>query len=386
MHVLLVCHHALPHVGGLEVAVDREICGLVSQGHRVTLVTSDLLGNAQTPNYPAAVTVCRVPAWHFLERRFHLPYPIFSPRLLSVLNRAARECDLIHVHGFMFMNSALAVLIGKLHSKPVILTDHGGIQQFASPVTTLLARLGAETVGRMSACLADRLVTYNQRIYELLEHLARTKRKSLFLPNPMDRTLFRRPRADERQAARRELGWTTDKPRVLFAGRLIQEKGVPILVEAADPRFELVFCGPGDTALLGPLPRAGIEYLPPRPQAELVKVYHAADVLVLPCGVREGFPLVVQEALACGLNVVLAYEPGFAPYKGTPGLYFCERTPTGVREAIFQALERPYSTLDAQAAAAGLDRICPSLEVWAQRLLAGIPITPPRNGTARATS
>jgi glycosyltransferase involved in cell wall biosynthesis len=374
MHVLLVCHHALPHVGGLEVAVDREVCGLVAAGHSVTLVTSNLLGNAQNPQYPPQVHVIRVRAWHFLERRFQLPYPIFSPKLLAVLFREAHRADLVHAHGFMFMNSALAVLVGKLCGKPVILTDHGGIQQFASPVTTFLARLGAESVGRLSACLADRLVTYNQRIYRLLEHLSRTKHKSLFLPNPMDRELFRQPTAAERQAARTALGWTPPKPRVLFAGRLIKEKGVPILIAAADPRFELVFCGPGDTSLLGPLPRDGVEYLPPRPQKELVKVYHAADVLVLPCGVREGFPLVVQEALACGLNVVLAYEDGFAPYRGTPGLYFSDRTPEGVKQAIFQALAKPYNTLNPEEAEAGLDRICPPLEVWAKRLLAGMPL------------
>ena len=109
-------------------------------------------------------------------------------------------------------------------------------------------------------------------------------------------------------------------------------------MSAAGPEFDLVFCGPGDPAILGTLPRSGVEYLPPRPQDQLRRVYHAADALVLPAEVREGFPLVVQEAVACGLPVVLGHDPGFAPYRDLPGFVMCDRTPDAVRSAIRRAL------------------------------------------------
>ena len=35
MHALIVSHHFLPHVGGLEVLVDYEIRALVAAGHLV---------------------------------------------------------------------------------------------------------------------------------------------------------------------------------------------------------------------------------------------------------------------------------------------------------------------------------------------------------------
>jgi glycosyltransferase involved in cell wall biosynthesis len=131
MRVLVVSHYALPHVGGVENLVDLEIRGLAAAGHDVTLVTSDGTGAGHTPVYPPNVTTIRVPASHLLERR-GIPYPLFGPSLLRVLWREVRGADAVHAHGFMFQNSALAVLVSRACGVPCVLTDHGGIQKFGS--------------------------------------------------------------------------------------------------------------------------------------------------------------------------------------------------------------------------------------------------------------
>jgi glycosyltransferase involved in cell wall biosynthesis len=354
----------LPHIGGVELLVDKEIRALAARGRAVVLVTSDEGGVNVTAELPRGVRVVRVPAWNGLERYCHLAFPIFSPRLLLRLWEEIGRCEVVHVHGLVFMSSVVALLLARLRGRPCILTDHGGIQRYGSALVTILARIGMETVGRLSARLATRLVSFNSRITSLLRRLAPGPDKTLFLPNPVDRSVFGPPSAKERRAARQRLGWTDGRRKVLFVGRLVPDKGIPLLLQATDPSYDLIFCGPGDPAILGaPLPPR-VQYLPPRPQPELVSVYHAADLLVL-ASRREGFPLVVQEALVCGLPVVLSNDHGYAPYAGLPGLHFCEQTPASIRQTVLQGLAEGPAPSSPE-----LEDLCPSPDAWLDQLFA----------------
>jgi glycosyltransferase involved in cell wall biosynthesis len=108
---------------------------------------------------------------------------------------------------------------------------------------------------------------------------------------------------------------------------------------------------------------------PPRPQSELRRLYHAADALALPAEVREGFPLVVQEAVASGLPAVVGDDPGFAPYRGLPNLVFCEQSPQDVREAIRKAVAAGVTL--ARPGEPPATGFFPALEEWVGRLYSG---------------
>jgi len=345
MKVLLVSHLFLPHIGGVENLVDIELKYLSQFGYEATLITSDGSGAGKIPEYDR-VRIIRIPAWHGLEERLGIPYPLFSPQLVQTLIRQILAHDVVHCHGMMFMGTVAATLLCSFFGKPSVITDHGGIQQFQHPLATFAARLLAETAGRLSCLFANRLIAYNQRIQQTLNKLG-ARRDAEFLANPVDVNLFSPRTQQTRQAARATLGWHPQDRKILYVGRLIATKGLPLLLKAW-PHRELIVCGPGDRTLLEEAPE--VSYLPPRPQAELPTLYHAADLLVLPAQVREGFPLVVQEALCCGLPVILGYDPGFEPYRSIPGLRFCQQTPESIREAIQQALtDFPASAIPEQA-------------------------------------
>ena len=339
--ILITCPLALPHVGGVEILVHQEIQALVGLGHDVTLVTSSIGGKGETPVYPDAVRVIRVPASDWPRKRFGLYVPLFSPRLLPILIEEVRKADVVHGHSWMGPNTVLALVLAAWYGKRAILTEHNGIQPRKSTLASLVTHLAAETAGRLCVLLADRCVAYNGRIIRQLVKLGRRKLKVAFVPYTVDGNLFYSPSPEQRKAAREKLGWPEDRKKVLFVGRFVREKGIPLLLEAVDPAcYDIVFCGAGDVCILGKVPRDGVEYLPPRPQRELVPLYHAADLLILPSYV-EGFPLVAREALACGLPVVLGYDEGYEPYRGLPGLRFCPLTVEGVQLAIRETLNSP---------------------------------------------
>lgn len=363
MRVLVVSHHGLPHVGGVEVLVDAEIQALAAAGHSVVHVTSDLLGQAQAPAYPPGVRVVRVPALHLLEHTARLAYPLFHPKLWRLLEKEVRRADVVHAHGFIFLTSVAALILAKRHKKPTRLTDHGGIMPLRNPLLNFGLELAAKTLGRVTTRRADLLVAYNQRVLHDLETLAGSRRRSLFLPYPVRTDLFHPPTAQRRAALREALGWTDGRPRVLFVGRITADKGVLLLLEALAPEFELVICGPGDPNILG-LPRPQVQYLPPRPQEEIAKLYQAADLLALPSRPgREGFPLVVREALACGIKVVMSYEWGYQPYRRLPNLRFAENLePAMLRKTLLASLNQPFDSTPAPV------DLCPTQEQWLARL------------------
>lgn len=370
LHVLLVTHQAPPHIGGVENLVDLEARALAAEGHTATWVASRPAGE-QTPwEYPAGVTLVRVPAWHLFERWIKVAYPLFSPSLVTTLWREAGRADVVHVHGFVFLSSVVAVLVAACRQTPVVLTDHGGLLRLRAQWATWLLRLAAATLGRITCRGSSRLVAYNQTVHDLLARLAGTDARCLFLPNPVDHTRFRPPTAEERARARAELGWADDRRVVLFVGRLVEHKGMGLLLAARDPAFDLAFCGPGDPSSILPHVGPGVSYLPPRPQAEVIKLYHAADLLALP-SYNEGFPVVIQEALSCGLPVVTSEDDAYRPYRGTRGLHFCPLDPPQIRAAILSALEStPQSALAADPAA--LAALFPTRAGWLEQLFGGL--------------
>jgi D-inositol-3-phosphate glycosyltransferase len=325
MRVLLLSHYALPHYGGIEVLVDREAKLLAAAGHDVVHVASNVGSEEQTSVVPR-LHVHRMPAWNWPERRLSVPWPVFSPTLAPTIASYVRWCDVVHAHGLLYLGSIFALASAKLYGKPSILTEHSGIAWFPPGLRRMVQRIAMMSLGRIVARLAGRCYAHHDRVISLLKQLAGPRGCVSYLQNPIDRSLFRPPTEGERDRARLVLGWHPERPVVLFVGRLLKSKGIDLLLKARNPSFDLVFCGSGDPSIIKPYLGPGISYLHPRPQSDLISLYHAADVLALPSRSEGGFPLVAQEALACGLPVLLGDDPGFARFRGCYGLTFCNLT------------------------------------------------------------
>ena len=146
-----------------------------------------------------------------------------------------------------------------------------------------------------------------------------------------------------------------EKKRLIFAGKLSEKKGIFSLframeyLEHAKEDYELVLAGGYATEkeyeqILVSASKCpcDVKFLGRISQAELAEEMNDSDIFILP-SFYEGLPLVVIEALACGLQVVCTDLPGIWEWLGEFGLDegVCFVTPPKMRnqdEPIIEAL------------------------------------------------
>ncbi|MCL1468532.1 glycosyltransferase family 4 protein [Argonema galeatum] len=138
----------------------------------------------------------------------------------------------------------------------------------------------------------------------------------------------------------------TDKLfRALFVGRVGPRKGVHYLLQAWQqlqlPEAELLIVGINEFPE-GYLEKYGdgVRYVPSVPHTSLNEYYSSANVLVLPSLV-EGLPLVVLEAMACGIPIITTLNAGVSDIitNGVEGFI----VPVRDVEAVKEKLEWCYS-------------------------------------------
>ena len=139
------------------------------------------------------------------------------------------------------------------------------------------------------------------------------------------------------------------EPRVVFCGRFIDTKDPGLLLRAArhlpvSPRLVFIGAGPLEGALKEEVGASGLEHTFTGWQRRPFDHIAVTDILVLPSS-WEGLPYMIQEALAHGVGVVAADNPGNRYALGDGA--FGELFPPGDAERLASILER---TLAAPAA------------------------------------
>ena len=155
--------------------------------------------------------------------------------------------------------------------------------------------------------------------------------------------------AEDRAALRRRIGVRPGERVVGFVGRLVYEKGLMELLEAARarPGWRLLLVGPGECGAK----RDAIapEILASRPdvtwlglQEDMPALFAAMDVAALPSH-REGLPRSLVEASAMGIPAVATDIRGCREVidPGRTGLLVPPRDPGALRSALEALMEDP---------------------------------------------
>ncbi len=139
--------------------------------------------------------------------------------------------------------------------------------------------------------------------------------------------------------------------RVLYVGAISLHKGIVYLLEAfrrlALPDSELVLVG-----ALFPEVRALLEdyegcyrHVPFVPQHKLVEYYQNASVFVMP-SLQDGFGMVVYEAAACGLPVIITENVGAEIRDGQDGFVVPIRDAQAIAERLLYLYQHPQKRME----------------------------------------
>lgn len=206
---------------------------------------------------------------------------------------------------------------------------------------------------------ADLLVVNTvQETRDLVEHYDAAPERIVVVSPGADTELFTPGTDRNTERSRRLLGIPLHTRVVAFVGRLQKFKGPDVLIRATaelmrrNPQRNLrvVLCGGPSGSQSTPetyqnLARElGVErqvrFLAPRPPAELVAVYQAADIVAVP-SYNESFGLVAVEAQASGTPVVAAAVGGLpiAVSDGETGLLVHSHDPAAWADALEELLD-----------------------------------------------
>jgi glycosyltransferase involved in cell wall biosynthesis len=312
-----------PLVGGGETQARTLAEGLVAQGWQVFVLTRRHDAVLPRREIVGGVPVYRVsPSGAAHWKKWGL--------LLSVapaLWRLRRQYDLIFVSGFRVVGLT-AVLLAILLGKRVILKADslgemsgdffaGGLARFGLRPNSLLFRAFLGLRNRILR-RADRFVAISTVVSEeLMDHGVPGEQVER-IPNSVDNGRFHPVGELEKLALRRQLGLPVEAQIVIYTGRLVRYKGLPLLLQVwreLQAQFDdayLLLVGAGGLDIDN-CEEELRDYIVTHQLQESVSltgnvrnVHHylqAADIFVFPTE-NEAFGISLLEAMACGLAVV----------------------------------------------------------------------------------
>jgi glycosyltransferase involved in cell wall biosynthesis len=295
LRILTVSHFFEAHGGGIE-RVAGHLCRQFAQlGHQASWGASGSDPGLH-PEVEAVPLACVNP----IERLAGLPMPLPGLRAMKALRRAIRTSDVVVIHDALYATSILAMVLAKFHRKRTVLIQHIAGIPFSSRLLRLIMALANRLVTGPMLVAADARVFISDTVRHDLVGTP-PRRACTLLFNGVDHGVFHP--ATNRPPARTVPAQSTGR-RVLFVGRYVEKKGLSVLraLAGSRPDLEILMAGAGPVRPeRWGLPN--VHDLGNQTPQSLANLYRAADLLLLP-SVGEGYPLVIQEAMASGLPVV----------------------------------------------------------------------------------
>lgn len=341
---ILVINYEFPPLGGgagnVSACIARHIAG---QGVKVAVLTSHFKGLSHEEVIDG-YEVHRVPV---LRRHVYKCsiYEMFTFVVSSIVPswRLARRFrpDLVHIHSG-FPTGPLGYWLKITLGIPYVMTLHGGevpgflpeeigtLQKILAPATRIVWNAASAVIA-----VSDGLRDLSLQAVPAVDIQV--------IPNGVDCQYFSpAPMRKERSGP-----W-----RLLFVGRVVRQKGLSYLLDALAAmkacgttgwRLRIVGDGPMRPRLEAQAAQYGItdwvEFTGWLPFEQIPTEMRSADLFVLP-SIVEGMPLVLLQAMACGLPVVATEVPGSVDlvHPGRNGLLVPAKDATAMAKVLTSLL------------------------------------------------
>jgi len=312
MKILMIIAEYYPVVGGAQKECRNQAEMFCKKGINVMILTQYIKG---LPEYEE---INGIPVFRKI-RAFNPWGPSYILSTLIFLVRKRKLYDIIECFGIFYYTAASVVMKYIWKKKVINRLECAGENGDLKRIKVMKYRVFI----KMTWKKVDKIIAITKEIYGDLIHNGVHKEDIVFIPNSVNTDYYSPPISKARNYPLK----------ILFVGRLSEQKGVDILLRAMHEVIGRCFNSFLTVVGDGPLRRELEEQVNDLKITEyvtfvgntndVIRHYHDSHILVIPSN-WEGLPLVLLEGMACGLAIVASNLGGIREViqDGINGLLF----------------------------------------------------------------
>lgn len=283
----------LPHVGGVERYTYHIAKELIKQGYRVFIITSRYDESLREIEQMDEITIYRLPTYRlFVSRHPILKFNKKQRELVKELEK--QQIDFVILQTRFWLTTVVGGRFAKRNKIPRILIEHG-TSHFTvhNPILDFFGRTYEHILTNYVKTLVKKYYGVSSQCVNWLKHFKIEAKGVLY--NSIDITKYQ-----EFNMQTYPLPVKEDTIKILFVGRMIQDKGIIELIEAYKRLkkkydIELVLAGEGPLFKKIKEENKDIIFTGSLKNEDVMKLYNSIDIFINP-SYSEGLPTTVLEA------------------------------------------------------------------------------------------
>ena len=305
------------------------------RGHKISVLLGEWKGGTRRNFAESNIDFYFASTMDVISSVTGTPYPVLRnvSRYVRMVNP-----DVVHANSHLFLSSHRAVEASHMIGIPSVVTVHG-VMVKRGLVLDVLQRIYVRTVAKLLFEKVSAVICLTRSDAESVARIVGDDGKIFVVPNGVDTELFKPVSVK-------------DSNLITWVGRFVPEKGLVYLLRAMrtvvevhnDVRLALVGDGPLRAEMMKWVNKLGltgkIDFVGSVGRVEVAELLSKSSIFAFP-SLREGLPLSVLEAMACGVPVVGSDIPGVNDVvtHGENGFLVLPEDSKGLAESVLALLD-----------------------------------------------